>query len=799
MTVATSDRFPIARRAVVGAMRLWMMIVLGSAAFVPPVSGQIPGISLKAKDAAPAAETADELDGRLQIWLKEARAAFARVNAPDAEQTLPEGIDAAALSDYRRDLEQIISGINRYRKIVESQPVETKALVAAREADATWHGFKEKPPYSILMLDELVNQQDGIREKDASYRSSLALFNRTLSGILDEARGAGEASRRALSAAADSPAGDNAANWRLEADRAKSRLLAVRAQFLRSNIDLLKDQTETTKLQLSLLDRQIAIARKKAAFSADDLETVRKNAADRQASLRKELTAIRKREQEANAVKNRMQGIKDQLLSATPEGKPLEETPDLALATVKMEASETRVDSLQFVGGILEVMDELEADGVECYLNRRTMLEAKTKESREAAVHALRSSYDRLTARGIVLSNELAAINADIGRQESRASARPADDPRLLPLNDVRASLWDKQAVIQRAVQAATSKARMVKRWLDDYDSAQDSRPISTRFSDGFASAWMRLKNLWSIEIFTYTDTVMAGGVATSQERGVTLGKFVTGIFFFIVAYFISNRVKNRLRNTVVRRGHIADAQAQTLSNWLMIVVGLALAVATLHFLKIPITVFAFFGGALAIGLGFGTQTLIKNFISGIIVLFERKIRVGDIVDIGGVSGTITEINTRSSVLRGGDGKETLVPNSLFLENRVTNLTLSNRRVRRLLTIRVPTKAPVQMVNTILKECTERHGLILKEPAPYVTLEDIVENANIFGIYYWTEFNDKTNAEVVASDLRFMAEKRIGEIIPQIIKAGETADAKAADAGAAADAPEDLKSTPHDE
>ncbi len=798
MTVATFDSFHIARRAVVGSMGLWLWIVLGSMSFAPPVSGQIPGISLKGKDAAPAAETVDETDARLQVWLKEARAVFARINAADSEQALPEGIDSAALIDYRRDLEQIISGINRYRKIIESQPTEGKALAAAREADAAWHGFNEKPPYSILMLDELINQQDAIRGKNASYRSSQALFNRTLSGILDEARDAGQASRRALSAATEGPAGDGAASWRLDADRAKSRLLAVRAQFLRSNIALLKDQAETTELQLSLLDRQIAIARKKVAFSTEDLETVRKAAADRQTSLRKELAAIRKREQEANAVKNRMQGIKDQLLSATPEGKPLEETPDLALATVKMEASETRVDSLQFVAGILELLNELEAEGVESYVIRRTMLEAKSNVSREVAVQALRASYDRMTARGIVLSNELAAVNADIGRQESRASASPADDPRLLPLNDVRASLWDKQAVIQRAVQAATSKARMVKRWLDDHDSALDNRPISVRFSEGFTSAWTKFKGVWSAEVFTYTDTVMAGGIATSQERGVTLGKFVTGIFFFIVAYFIANRIKNRLRNTVVRRGHIADAQAKTLSNWLMIVVGLALVAATLHFLKIPITVFAFFGGALAIGLGFGTQTLIKNFISGIIVLFERKIRVGDIVDIGGVSGTITEINTRSSVLRGGDGKETLVPNSLFLENRVTNLTLSNRRVRRLLTIRVPTAAPVQMVNTILKECIERHGLILKEPPPYVTLEDMVENANIFGLYYWTEFNDRTNSDVVASDLRFMAEKRIGEIIPQIIKAEETV-ARTGDADAAADAPEALISTAHDE
>jgi small-conductance mechanosensitive channel len=267
---------------------------------------------------------------------------------------------------------------------------------------------------------------------------------------------------------------------------------------------------------------------------------------------------------------------------------------------------------------------------------------------------------------------------------------------------------------------------------------------------------------VWDFNVSKYEEITPTGA---KNVRTVQLGTIIKALVFFGVAYWILARISRRMQRLVVSRIHMGEAQANTLRTWVMIVVGFGLAIATLNFLSIPLTLFAFFGGALAIGLGFGTQTLIKNFISGIIVLFERKIRVGDVVDIGGVSGTITEINTRSSVLRGGDGKETLVPNSLFLENRVTNLTLSNRRVRRLVTIRVSAKAAPHLVSVILKECAERHGLILKDPAPYVTLEDIVENANIFGIYYWTEFNDKTNADVVASDLRFMAEKRIGELV----------------------------------
>jgi potassium-dependent mechanosensitive channel len=779
----------------------WVAIAIALLAISPDLRGQIPGLPAKPAETAPAAEKPDATDARHQQWLKEARVAFARVSEPGAETRLPVGVDAAALADYRRDLEQMIIAINRYHKIIATRPDTRKALESARAVSADWKGFNEKPPYSILMLDELINQQDPLREKEASYNSSLALFRRTLSNIQDEVRRAEETSRRIAGEAALDPSEDGAAKWRLDADTAKARVLALRATLLQTNIALLEDQSGAAKLQLELLDRQIATARKKSKFTDDDLTQVKKAAADRQSAVRKEIAGIRKRLLDASAAKTKARTALDEILKSTPEGTPLEQTPELALATVKMEATETRVDSLETVIQMLESLDQLDSYLPDAYQNRKSLIEARSKAERGPPLDALRSAFDLLIARETVATNDLSAVNADIGKQEARASSMAADDPRLLPINDVRASLWDKQAVLQRVLQSVTVQRRMLARWLDEFDDNKVKKSFTEILSETGASTWARFKGLWSIEVFHYNDTVMSGGVPITQQRGVPLGQFFIAILFFLVGYFISNKIKNRLRNTVVRRGHIAEAQAKTLSNWLMIVVGLLLATSTLHFLKIPITVFAFLGGALVIGVGFGTQTLIKNFISGIIVLFERKIRVGDIVDIGGVSGTITEINTRSSVLRGGDGKETLVPNSLFLENRVTNLTLSNRRVRRLVTIRVSTKAPPHLVSVILKECAERHGLILKEPAPYVTLEDIVENANIFGIYYWTEFNDKTNSDVVASDLRFMAEKRIGELMMSaaVAKAEEAPAAKPTDTDAAPPAEEAPKSTPLEE
>ena len=91
----------------------------------------------------------------------------------------------------------------------------------------------------------------------------------------------------------------------------------------------------------------------------------------------------------------------------------------------------------------------------------------------------------------------------------------------------------------------------------------------------------------------------------------------------------------------MIGRFGVGPAQARTVRRWALTLVAFLLLVLTLNLAQIPLTVFAFLGGALAIGVGFGTQTIIKNFISGLILLMERQIRVGDIVDIDGTTGTV--------------------------------------------------------------------------------------------------------------------------------------------------------------
>jgi len=196
---------------------------------------------------------------------------------------------------------------------------------------------------------------------------------------------------------------------------------------------------------------------------------------------------------------------------------------------------------------------------------------------------------------------------------------------------------------------------------------------------------------------------------------------------------------------------------------WMMALWAFVLLALTLNLARIPLTVFAFLGGALAIGVGFGTQTIIRNFISGLIVLMERQVQVGDIVDVDGVTGTVTEVNLRSSTLMGFDGVEAIIPNSSLLENKVTNWTHTDKRVRRVIKVGVAYGSPVRQVAELLLDCMQRHGQVLKDPEPRVLFDDFGDSALVFSMQFWLEMKPNVSSVVVMSDLRFMVYKALDE------------------------------------
>jgi potassium efflux system protein len=160
-------------------------------------------------------------------------------------------------------------------------------------------------------------------------------------------------------------------------------------------------------------------------------------------------------------------------------------------------------------------------------------------------------------------------------------------------------------------------------------------------------------------------------------------------------------------------------------------------------------------GGGIAIGLGFAAQTIIKNFISGFILLGEKPINIGDLVEVGGILGNVKDIGSRSTLLRTGENKDLLVPNSNFLENTITNWTRKDRRIRAQVTVGVAYGSPVDQVKDLLLQAVGACDQILKKPQPFVLFDDFGDNALVFDIYFWIEVVGVMGRKIIQSALRF--------------------------------------------
>jgi small-conductance mechanosensitive channel len=138
----------------------------------------------------------------------------------------------------------------------------------------------------------------------------------------------------------------------------------------------------------------------------------------------------------------------------------------------------------------------------------------------------------------------------------------------------------------------------------------------------------------------------------------------------------------------------------------------------SLSLVGIDLTVLSVFGGALGVGLGLGLQKIVSSYVSGFVILIERSLAIGDMVNVDKYSGRVTQINTRYTVLRGLDGVETVVPNEMLLSNAVQNYSLTDRILRLSTRITVAYRSDVDQVLELMEEAAAGANRVLKDPAP---------------------------------------------------------------------------------
>ena len=246
------------------------------------------------------------------------------------------------------------------------------------------------------------------------------------------------------------------------------------------------------------------------------------------------------------------------------------------------------------------------------------------------------------------------------------------------------------------------------------------------------------------LSFFGLRESLIAS-IAAALNANLAIGSFsitLGGILAFLItvwaAFLVSKFLRFLLEEDVYHHLHLAAGIPYAVSMMLHYVILLIGFFVALGALGIDLTKVTILAGAFSVGIGFGLQNVINNFVSGLILLFERPIKVGDVIEVGGNVGEVSRIGIRASVIRTADGSEVIVPNGSLISSQVTNWTFSDRQRAVEVSVNVAGGADSQRVVELLKSTAAAHPGVTKEPSPQVYVTNFSAGAVTFQLRAWT-------------------------------------------------------------
>jgi potassium-dependent mechanosensitive channel len=361
---------------------------------------------------------------------------------------------------------------------------------------------------------------------------------------------------------------------------------------------------------------------------------------------------------------------------------------------------------------------------------------------------ATEQELDRLVRNRRIAEAELASLRLDAASLIRDLAATTVDTSAIRRWQKLE--LEDLETLIAFYQSDLVSLDEAIR--LEDQLQAELLARLSDRdFRERVSGAADAMRGFWSFEI------------TASEDSPITPGKILIALFVFGGGYVLARFVMSWLgRHVFPRLGFDSGASNAfaSLSFYGFLAIAFLLA---LRAVNIPLTAFAVVGGALALGIGFGSQAIVSNFISGLLLLAERPIRTGDLIEIGGVVGSVESIGLRSTRIRTADNFHIIVPNASFLESNVINWTHEDPMIRMRIAVGVAYGSDPRKVEALLIQAATEHERTLRTPAPAAYFENFADSALAFELRFWIRYDGRTDRSLIRSEIRF----RINELFTQ--------------------------------
>jgi small-conductance mechanosensitive channel len=734
----------------VAAVVLLMAIALPLAARAQLV---LPGTGAAAPPAGSAAEpvTADQVRAALATARQRLETIEAAGDTPgDAPADTPLAEIAERLTLARQLVsvyEQQLEGLDRLALLNEQRA----ELQRAAEA---WRGFDTPAPHSVLMVDALRDEFAAASEQAAQARERLALFQRvedSLGARLKASQAAARQASEAASAARGSPS-QAQAEWRQRLAALNAAVDGAGASLLQIARQVAQREVENAAVAVDFAQRKLNAAGVAFALPREDLDRVLAGVADRRRTVEKQLAQANVAAAAAAEALAAARRARAQRAEATASAVELAE--DELDVAARQEAVATATLRVRLMRELL-----LQLDGERALWEARASALTLTDPVRlRAARERLNEALARTSATTQYVESQLASAASRLRDEEARhAGSASAAAVRLLNALRVR------ESELARARDESRRLERLLSRFRADFDERRTST-WGDRLRDRAAGIWLALRSAWNFELVAIDDSLTTeDGRKISVSRSITVGKTFGALLIVLLGYGIASFVARRIERRLVRTGRVTAQSGALVRKWFLFVIGAMLLLVALLGASIPLTAFAFLGGALAIAAGFGLQNLLKNLVSGVMLLVERPLRLGDLIEVDGIRGRVTEIGIRASTIRSADGIESMIPNSRFVEGNLTNWTFSSDATRQTITVGVAYGSPLRKVNEILSEVLQRHGHVLKDPAPQVYADEFADSSINFSLTYWVEMTQQSDVRRVKSDLLLMIDRAFEE------------------------------------
>lgn len=228
----------------------------------------------------------------------------------------------------------------------------------------------------------------------------------------------------------------------------------------------------------------------------------------------------------------------------------------------------------------------------------------------------------------------------------------------------------------------------------------------------------------------------------TLKIAGVTLTAYqiLSGLLAVVVLFWVANAASGAVEKSISRLDGLNSSNRNLLVKVVQVALYFILFMLALNMFGISLSAFAVFGGVLGVGIGLGLQKVTANFVSGVILLVEKSVRPGDLVELGGgISGFVRLIGIRHTRIETADGKEVMIPNEDFITSRVTNWTFSNRRCRIEMRVGVGYDSDLELAQRLMLEAAAAHPRCLRAPGPTCFLQEFADKSVIFSLFFWVE------------------------------------------------------------